>query len=119
MLQRLICAPFDPRIPGCDPRLVPQSRGYLAGNPRAAAASRRAQTKTATTLTEPPRPLLLDHSAEHMAAMVGGSGDCETRDRGRMASGGLPLALALEIAAAPRPTEVERRDSDSHPPHGG
>ncbi len=119
MLQRLICAPFDPRIPGCDPRLVPQSRGYLAGNPRAAAASRRAKTKTAATLTEPSRPLLLDHSTGHMAAVVGCSGHCETGDGGRMASGGLSPVLALAIAAARRSAEGERGDSDSHPPHGG
>jgi len=44
MLQRLIRAPFDHRIPGCHPRFLPQWHGYLAWNPRAAATSRRAQT---------------------------------------------------------------------------
>jgi hypothetical protein len=78
-----------------------------------------ALTEAAASRAERPRPLLLDHSAEHMAAMVGCSGDCETGDGGRMASGGLPLVLALEIAATLRPAEVLRGDSDSHPPHGG
>jgi len=36
--------------------------------------------KRAATLTEPPRPLLLDHAAAHMAAMVGCSVHCETGD---------------------------------------
>jgi hypothetical protein len=54
-----------------------------------------------------------------MAAMVGCSGHCETGDGGRMASGGLSPVLALAIAATRRPTEGERGDSDSHPPHGG
>src|SRR5205814_285530 len=80
---------------------------------------RRAQTKTPATLTEPPRPLLLDHSTERMAALVGCSGHCETGDGGRMASCGLSPVLALAIAAARRPTQAERGDSDSHPPHGG
>jgi hypothetical protein len=39
----------------------------------------------------------LDHSAAHMAALVGCSGHCETGDRGRMASGGLSPVLALAI----------------------
>jgi hypothetical protein len=51
MLQRLIRAPFDPRIPGGHPRLFPQSRGHFPGSSRAAAAGRRAQTKR-------PRPSL-------------------------------------------------------------
>jgi hypothetical protein len=52
---------------------------------------------------KPPRPHLLDHAAVHMAAMVGCFGHCETRDGGRMASGGLSLILALAIAAARGP----------------
>src|SRR5204863_7917107 len=84
MLQRLIRALFDHRIPGCHPRVLPQSRGYLPGSSRAAAAGRRAQTKAGATLTEPPRPLLLDHAAAHMAAIVGCSCHCETGDGGRM-----------------------------------
>jgi hypothetical protein len=64
------------------------------------------------TLTEPPRPLLLDHSAEHMAALVGCSGHCKTGDGGRMASGGLSPPLALAIEDAPRPTEGESGDAD-------
>jgi hypothetical protein len=119
MLQQLIRALFDPGIPGCHPRLLPQSRQYLAGGPGSAATSRRAQTKTAATLTKPPRRRLLDHAAEHMAAMVGCSDHCETGDGGRVASGGLPPVLALAIAVAQRPTQGERGDSDSHPPHGG
>ena len=35
---------------------------------------------------------------QHMAAMVGCSGHCETGDGGRMASGGLSPVLALAIA---------------------
>ena len=119
MLQLLIRAPFDHRIPSCHPRLLPQSRGHLPGSSRPAAAGRRAQTKAATTFSEPPRPLLLDHATADMAAMVGCSGHCETGDGGGMASGGLSPLLALAIAAAWRPTQGERGDSDSYPPHGG
>ncbi len=64
------------------------SCGYLAGSSRAAAAGCRAQTKAAATLTEPPRPLPLDHVAAYMATMVRCSGHCETRDGGRIASSG-------------------------------
>jgi len=119
MLQRLIRAAFDHRIPDCRPRLFPQSRGHLPGSSRATAAGRRTQTKTAATLTEPPRPPFLDHAAVHMATMVGCSGHCETGDGGRLASGGLSPVLAMAIAAAWRPTQGERVGSDSHPPHGG
>ncbi len=119
MLQRLIRAPFDYRIPGRHPRVLPQSRGYLAGSPRFAAAGCCAQTKTATTLTEPPRPLLLDLSVAHMAAMVGCSSHCETGDGDLMASGGLSPVLALAIAGARRPAQAERGGSNCHPLHGG
>ena len=50
--------------------------------------------------------------------MVRCSGHRETGDGDRMASGGFSLVLALAIAAARRPTQGERRDADSHPPHG-
>jgi len=49
MLQRLIRALSDHRIPGCHPRLFPQPCQYLAGDPGPAAAGRRIQTKTAGT----------------------------------------------------------------------
>jgi hypothetical protein len=44
MLQQLIRARFDHRIPGCPPRVLLQSRGYFAGSSRASAASRRAES---------------------------------------------------------------------------
>ena len=118
MLQRLIRAPFDHSIPVCHPRLLPQPRGYLAGGPGSAATSRRAQTKAAASRTEPSRPLLLEHAAEHMAVMVGCSDHCETGHGVRMASGGFLPVLAMAIATARRPTQGERRDSDSYSPDG-
>lgn len=58
------------------------------------------------------RPLLnrldrfvLDDSAAHMAAMVGCPGPSGTGDRGRMASCGPSLILALAFAVARWPTQ--------------
>src|SRR6516165_3457221 len=118
MLQQLIRARFDHRISGCHPRVLPQSRGYLAGSSRASPASRRAQTKAAATLAEPLRPVLLDHFATDMAALVRCSSYRETGDGDRMASGGLSPVLALAIATARRPAQGERGGSHSHSPHG-
>src|SRR6516225_6268125 len=118
MLQQLIRAPFDHPIPGCPPRVLPQSRGYLAGSSRASAANRRAQTKAAATLAEPLRPVLLDHFGTDMAALVRCSSYGETGDGDPMASGGLSPVLALAIATARWPADGERRGSHSHSPHG-
>ena len=81
MLQQLIRALLDHRFRRCNPCVLPQSRGHLTGSSRATAAGRRPQTKAASIRIDPPRPVVLDDPAARLAALVGGSSDCENRRR--------------------------------------
>src|SRR5260370_26145953 len=106
------------RSSGSGPRLLPPSRRYFSGNSRSTPAGRRAQTPTAATDVDAPRPRLLDHPSTSVAPMVERADHRETGDRGPVASSRLSPLLALAITSSRRPTADRRRHSDPYPPLG-
>jgi len=105
VLQRLIHAQPDARIPGCRPSLVPNPAGHFAGNPRSAPAGLRTQAQTIATTAELLGSRVLDSSADILATLDRSSGDRQAGDGDCLASCWLPLVLALAITTAWRSTE--------------
>src|SRR4051794_30122200 len=107
-------ARFLPRPPGHAPCLLPLSHAYRPGDSRSPAAGSRSQTETAAAEVERLRSLVLDHPAASVATLGRRSGPGQTGDGSRLASGRLPLVLALAVPAAQRTAQDQRRDTDAH-----